>query len=61
MFNALIETSGEHRKELDALRAAVQRIERHLHQHHHIARLMRRDGCTADGRRLVVQCKRFAP
>ncbi|GHI06372.1 restriction endonuclease [Streptomyces cellostaticus] len=112
MFNALIETSGEHRKELIALRAGVQRIERRLHQHHarlqrlegtrddrpaigvmaamdamngrtfeqHIAKLLRRDGCTnvvvqgghgdrgvdiigltADGRRLVVQCKRFAP
>ncbi|MFF1717805.1 restriction endonuclease [Streptomyces sviceus] len=112
MFNALIETSGEHRRELVALRAGVQRIERRLHQHHtrlqrlegvrddrpvvgvmaamdamngrkfehHIAKLLRRDGCTnvvvqggqgdrgvdvigltADGRRLVVQCKRFAP
>ncbi|MEU0945937.1 restriction endonuclease [Streptomyces canus] len=112
MFNALIETSGEHRKELIALRAGVQRIERRLHQHHtrlqrlegvrddrptvgvmaamdamngrtfehHIAKRLRRDGCTdvvvkggqgdrgvdvigltADGRRLVVQCKRFAP
>ncbi|MFF4256324.1 restriction endonuclease [Streptomyces sp. NPDC001663] len=112
MFNALIETSGEHRKELIALRSGVQRIERRLHQHHerlqrlegvrddrpaigvmaamdamngraferHIAKLLMRDGCTnvvvqgghgdrgvdiigltADGRRLVVQCKRFAP
>ena len=112
MFNALIETSGEHRKELIALRAGVQRIERRLHQHHarlqrlegvrddrpaigvmaamdamngktferHIAKLLIRDGCTnvvvqgghgdrgvdiigltADGRRLVVQCKRHAP
>ncbi|MFF2200985.1 restriction endonuclease [Streptomyces sp. NPDC058145] len=112
MFNALIETSGEHRRELVALRAGVQRIERRLHQHHarlkrlegvrddrpaigvmaamdsmngrtfeqHIAKLLRRDGCTnvvvqgghgdrgvdvigltPDGRRLVVQCKRFAP
>ncbi|WP_327696180.1 restriction endonuclease [Streptomyces sp. NBC_00459] len=112
MFNALIGTSGEHRQELVALRAGVQRIERRLHQHHtrlqrlegtrddrpaigvmaamdsmngrtfehHIAKLLRRDGCTnvvvqgghgdrgvdiigltADGRRLVVQCKRFAP
>ncbi|MFE1308291.1 restriction endonuclease [Streptomyces sp. NPDC058755] len=112
MFNALIETSGEHRKELVALRAGVQRIERRLHQHHarlqrlegvrddrpavgvmaaldamhgrtfeqHIAKLLRRDGCTnvvvqgghgdrgvdiigltPGGRRLVVQCKRFAP
>ncbi|MGW0629891.1 restriction endonuclease [Streptomyces sp. NPDC002758] len=112
MFNALIETSGEHRKELIALRSGVQRIERRLHQHHarlqrlegvrddrpavgvmasmdamhgstferHIAKLLIRDGCTnvvvqggrndrgvdivgltADGRRLVVQCKRFAP
>ncbi|MCX5422153.1 restriction endonuclease [Streptomyces sp. NBC_00078] len=112
MFNALIETSGEHRKELIALRTGVQRIERRLHQHHerlkrlegvrddrpaigvmaamdamhgrvfehHIAKLLIRDGCTnvvvqggqgdrgvdiigitADGRRLVVQCKRRAP
>lgn len=112
MFNALIETSGEHRRELIALRAGVQRIERRLHQHHarlqrlegvrddrpavgvmaamdamnghaferHIAKLLSRDGCTnvvvqggrgdrgvdiialtADGRRLVAQCKRFAP
>ncbi|MFF5144424.1 restriction endonuclease [Streptomyces sp. NPDC013157] len=112
MFNALIETSGEHRAELIALRTGVQRIERRLHQHHtrlkrlegirddrpaigvmaamdamngrtferHIAKLLIRDGCTnvvvqgghgdrgvdiigltADGRRLVVQCKRFAP
>jgi restriction system protein len=112
MFNALIETSGEHRRELIALRTGVQRIERRLHQHHarlqrlesphkdqplagvmaamdamtgrrfehHIAELLRRDGCTniavqggrgdrgvdisaltADGRRLVAQCKRFAP
>ncbi|MDX2542987.1 restriction endonuclease [Streptomyces sp. WI04-05B] len=112
MFNALIATSGEHRKELVALRTGVQRIERRLHQHHarlqrlegtrddrpavgvmaamdamngrtfehHVAKLLRRDGCTnvvvqgghgdrgvdiialtADGRRLVVQCKRFAP
>ena len=112
MFNALIETSGEHRRELIALRAGVQRIERRLHQHHtrlqrlegtredrptvgvmaamdamngrrfehHVAELLRRDGCTnvvvqggrgdrgvdiialtADGRRLVAQCKRFSP
>ncbi len=112
MFNALIETSGEHRKELIALRTGVQRVEQRLRQHHarlqrlespyegrplpgvmasmdamngrtferHVAKLLRRDGCTnvvvqgghgdrgvdiialtADGRRLVVQCKRFAP
>lgn len=112
MFNALIETSGEHRAELIALRTGVQRIERRLHQYHtrlkrlegirddrptigvmaamdamngrtferHVAKLLIRDGCTnvvvqgghgdrgvdiigitADGRRLVVQCKRFAP
>ncbi|MEU5307864.1 restriction endonuclease [Streptomyces sp. NPDC021562] len=112
MFNALIETAGEHRAELIALRTGVQRIERRLHQHHtrlkrlegirddrptigvmaamdamngrtferHVAKLLIRDGCTnvvvqgghgdrgvdiigitADGRRLVVQCKRFAP
>ncbi|MEU5098304.1 restriction endonuclease [Streptomyces sp. NPDC020996] len=39
LFNALIETSGEHRRELIALRAGVQRIERRLHRHH--ARLQR--------------------
>lgn len=112
MFNALIETAGEHRQELVALRAGVQRVERRLHQHHarlkrlegtrddrptigvvaamdamngrkfehHVAGLLRRDGCTnvvvqggrgdrgvdiialtSDGRRLVAQCKRFAP
>lgn len=112
MCNALIETSGEHRRELIALRAGVQRVEQRLRQHHarlqrlespyegrplpgvmasmdamngrtferHIAKLLGRDGCTnvvvqgghgdrgvdiialtADGRRLVVQCKRFAP
>lgn len=112
MFNALIETSGEQRKELIALREDVQRIERKLIQHdvqlrrlqksqasrplagvmasidamnwrefeEHTAGLLRRDGCTdvqvhggsgdrgadvtaytADGRRIVVQCKNFAP
>ncbi|MFB7088807.1 restriction endonuclease [Streptomyces sp. NPDC056296] len=112
MFNALIETSSDHQRELIALRAGVQRIERRLRQHHarlqrlesprkdrplvgvmasmdamngrefeeHVAALLRRDGCTnvivrggsrdrgiditaltADGRTLVVQCKRFAP
>ncbi|MFD9436929.1 restriction endonuclease [Streptomyces sp. NPDC060002] len=112
MFNALIETSGEHQRELIALRAGVQQVEKRLRQHHarlqrleaprgdrplagvmasmdamngrefeeHIATLLRRDGCTdvvvqgggrdrgvditaltAHGRRLVVQCKRFAP
>ncbi|WP_416977891.1 restriction endonuclease [Streptomyces sp. T028] len=112
MFNVLIEASGEHQRELVALRAGVQQIEKRLRQHHarlqrleapredrplagvmasmdamngrefeeHIATLLRRDGCTdvvvqggggdrgvditaltADGRRLVVQCKRFAP
>ncbi|MEV3966955.1 restriction endonuclease [Streptomyces sp. NPDC050698] len=34
MFNALIETSSEHRRELIALRAGVQRIEKRLRQHH---------------------------
>ncbi|MHB9860432.1 restriction endonuclease [Streptomyces sp. YIM S03343] len=112
LFNALIETSGEHRRELISLRADVQRVEFRLTQHHarlrrleslrtaravagglasldvmnsrefehHVASLLRRDGCTdvavqgghrdrgvdivaraADGRRLAVQCKRFAP
>jgi len=112
MFNALIETSSEHRQELLTLRTGVQRIERSLRQHNarlqrlesphgdrplvgvmasldamngpefeeHVAELLRRDGCTAvvvrggrgdrgvditgrtaDGRHLVVQCKRFAP
>ncbi|MEV6051520.1 restriction endonuclease [Streptomyces sp. NPDC052107] len=46
MFNALIETSGEHRRELIALRAGVQRIERRLHQHH--ARLERLEGTRDD-------------
>lgn len=112
MFNALIETSGEHRRELITLKTGVQRIQRRLHQHHirlqrleapredrplagvmasmdamsgrefeeYVAELLRRDGCssvvvqgagrdrgvditglTPDGRRLAVQCKRFAP
>ncbi|NEB79703.1 restriction endonuclease [Streptomyces sp. SID14478] len=112
MFNALIETSSEHHRELIALRAGVQHIERRLRQHHarlqrleeplqelpltkamtamdamnsrefeqHIASLLLRDGCadvvvqggrgdrgidvtalTPDGRRVAVQCKRFAP
>ena len=42
MFNALIETSGEQRRELVALRAGVQRIEKRLRQHH--ARLQRLEG-----------------
>ncbi|MFE9645258.1 restriction endonuclease [Streptomyces sp. NPDC006365] len=42
MFNALIETSSEHRQELIALRAGVQRIERRLQQHN--ARLQRLEG-----------------
>ncbi|MFJ4243007.1 restriction endonuclease [Streptomyces iakyrus] len=33
LFNTLIETSGEHRRELTALRAGVQRIEKRLQQH----------------------------
>ncbi|WP_371598676.1 restriction endonuclease [Streptomyces sp. NBC_00564] len=112
MFNALIESSGEHRRELIALRAGVQSVERRLRQHRarlqrleshredrplagvmaaidamngrefeeYVADLLRRDGCTdvvvrgssgdrgvditghtADGRAVVVQCKRFAP
>ncbi|MGX5214103.1 restriction endonuclease [Streptomyces violaceus] len=46
MFNALIETSGEHRRELIALRAGVQRIEKRLHQHN--ARLQRLEGPRED-------------
>ncbi|MFI7005803.1 restriction endonuclease [Streptomyces sp. NPDC050145] len=112
MFNALIETSSEHHRELLSLRAGVQHIERRLRQHQtrlrklegaeaqlpvtkamaamdamtgrqfeeHVASLLRRDGCvdvvvkggrgdrgvditarTSDGRRVAVQCKRFAP
>ncbi|MFI9828299.1 restriction endonuclease [Streptomyces sp. NPDC051913] len=112
MFNALIESSGEHRRELIALRTGVQRIERSLRRHsirlqrlegphgdgantdvmssidamsgrefeQHVAELLHLDGCTdvvvqggcgdrgvditgrtPDGRRVAVQCKRFAP
>ncbi|MFF3496368.1 restriction endonuclease [Streptomyces sp. NPDC002795] len=112
MFNALIETSGEHRRELLALRAGIQHVEHRMRRHHvrlqrleatgpssthavtmaamdtmngsefedHVAVLLRRDGCTdvvvrggrgdrgvditaltPDGRRVAVQCKRFAP
>ncbi|MFC4501307.1 MULTISPECIES: restriction endonuclease [Streptomyces] len=39
MFNALIETSGEHRRELIALRTDVQSVENRLRQHR--ARLRR--------------------
>ncbi|MEU8573850.1 restriction endonuclease [Streptomyces asoensis] len=39
MFNALIDTAGEHRRELIALRAGVQHVEKRLRQHH--ARLQR--------------------
>ncbi|MFE9875616.1 restriction endonuclease [Streptomyces sp. NPDC005784] len=78
MFNALIESSGEHRQELVSLREDVQRIEQQLCGHetritelertrgprrytgitasidamnwrefeHHVAVLLRRDGCT---------------
>ena len=46
MFNALIETSGEHRRELIALRTGVQSIERRLRQHH--ARLQRLEGPRED-------------
>ncbi|MGW9129528.1 restriction endonuclease [Streptomyces sp. NPDC055681] len=112
MLNALIETSGEQRRDLISARADIHRVQRKLAQHEqrlhrlertreqrpiagvmasidamnwrefeqHIASLLRRDGCTgveihggsgdrgaditaytADGRRLVVQCKNFAP
>ncbi|MER6627371.1 restriction endonuclease [Streptomyces sp. NPDC000987] len=47
LFNALIETSGEHRRELIALRSGVQRIERRLHWHHaRLQRLERSPGNT---------------
>jgi hypothetical protein len=78
MFNALIEASGEHRKELISLRDDVEKVERKLCTHHlrlrhlehaqgprpytgimasidamnwrefehHVAVLLRRDGCT---------------
>lgn len=46
MFNALIETSGEHRQELIALRAGVQRIERRLLRHH--TRLQRLESPRGD-------------
>ncbi|MDQ1027776.1 restriction system protein [Streptomyces umbrinus] len=46
MFNALIETSSEHRQELIALRTGVQRIERRLRQHN--ARLHRLEGPRED-------------
>ncbi|WP_328360974.1 restriction endonuclease [Streptomyces sp. NBC_00457] len=46
MFNALIETSGERRRELIALRTGVQRIERRLQQHH--ARLQRLESPRED-------------
>jgi hypothetical protein len=75
MFNALIETSGEHRRELIALRQDIEDVEKRLCWHHrrinslegevptdqvkasinamtwkafehHVADLLRRDGCT---------------
>ncbi|MBA2945351.1 restriction endonuclease [Streptomyces sp. PSKA28] len=75
MFNALIESSGEHRRELIALREDIEAVERKLCWHHrrisalegetpaddvrasiqsmtwqafehHVADLLRRDGCT---------------
>ncbi|MEB8342776.1 restriction endonuclease [Streptomyces endophyticus] len=112
MFNALIATSGEHRRELIDLRAGIQHVEHRIRRHQarlqrleaglasstptvtmaamdamngsefedHVAALLRRDGCTdvvvrggrgdhgvditavtPDGRRVPVQCKRFAP
>lgn len=46
MFNVLIETSGDHQRELVALRAGVQHIERRLRLHH--ARLRRLEGPRPD-------------
>jgi hypothetical protein len=42
VFNALIETSSEHRRELIALRTGVEHLERRLRQNH--ARLQRLEG-----------------
>lgn len=47
MFNALIETSADHRRELIALRTGVQRIEKRLQQHH--ARLRRLESPAPTG------------
>ncbi|MEU5390493.1 restriction endonuclease [Streptomyces tibetensis] len=49
LFNALIETSGEHRRELTALRAGVQRIEKRLKQHHNRLQRLEAPGRTAPG------------
>ncbi|WP_406270729.1 restriction endonuclease [Streptomyces sp. NBC_00191] len=46
LFNALIETSGEHRKELIDLRQDIQRVERRLCLHH--TRLRRLEGPRED-------------
>ncbi|MGC9378727.1 restriction endonuclease [Streptomyces sp. MH13] len=46
MFNALIETSSDHQRELIALRTGVQRIEKRLRQHH--ARLQRLESPRED-------------
>ncbi|XVV36123.1 restriction endonuclease [Streptomyces sp. CA-100214] len=56
MFNALIATSGEHRRELIELRADIENVERKLCRHH--KRLATLEGDTpADGRTVAVQCK----
>ncbi|MFD5665529.1 restriction endonuclease [Streptomyces anthocyanicus] len=46
MFNALIETSSDHQRELIALRTGVQSIEKRLRQHN--ARLQRLEGPRED-------------
>ncbi|WP_328673857.1 restriction endonuclease [Streptomyces sp. NBC_00322] len=46
LFDALIETSGEHRKELTDLRQDIQRVERRLCLHH--TRLRRLEGPRED-------------
>lgn len=56
MFNALIATSGEHRRELIELRADIENVERKLCRHH--TRLATLEGdAPADGRTVAVQCK----
>ncbi|MER5440357.1 restriction endonuclease [Streptomyces sp. NPDC002790] len=52
MFNALIEASGEHRRELLALRADIQHVERRMRRHH--ARLQRLDVSVANSTHAIT-------